>query len=75
MIWTFTNAGATQSVATTQPAAAGPQIESPIAEYGLLGGLRRRIEDWREYPPHGPIAISMASTNQMEPGQDVQTNG
>ena len=51
---------------TTASTMATPQLGALIAEHGILGGLRRRIEEWREYPPHGTVAISTRSSSADE---------
>ena len=61
MIWTTASSIATQVVSqTTLVKDETPRLSALIAEHGLFGGLRRGIEGWREYPPHGPISIRTA---------------
>lgn len=72
MIWTSTTAVATQSLVPVEPDRDGPQLGSLITEHGLIRGVRRRIEEWREYPPHGPISLSKApTTDQMDLEHEV----
>lgn len=73
MIWTTATGMATQVVTQTTLTQESPQLGILIAEHGLLGGLRRRIEDWREYPPHGPVAISTRTGTGMDAQQEHQT--
>jgi hypothetical protein len=75
MIWTSTTAVATQSLTSVEPDPEGPQLGSLIAEHGLIRGLRRRIEDWREYPPHGPISLSTAQSDQLDLEHEALTRG
>ncbi len=72
MIWTSTTAVATQSLVPVEPDRDGPQLGSLITEHGLIRRVRRRIEEWREYPPHGPILLSKApTTDQMDLEHEV----
>lgn len=66
MIWTTASTMATHVAATTTLTQETPQLGVLIAEHGILGGLRRRIEEWRDYPPHGTVAISTRSRNADE---------
>ena len=66
MIWTTATNVATQVVTQSTLTREPPHLGALIAEHGLLGGLRRRIEQWREYPPHGPVAISTAPKRTTE---------
>ena len=75
MIWTSTTGVATQSLVPAEPDPEGPQLGSLIAEHGLIRGLRRRIEDWREYPPHGPISLSKAPSGPMDLEHEVPVHG
>jgi hypothetical protein len=66
MIWTTATGMVTQLVTRTTLTQESPQLGALVAEHGLLGGLRRRIEDWREYPPHGPVTISTRTGTQVD---------
>ena len=67
MIWTSTTAVVTtQVVPPIRLISQRPDLGSLIAELGLLRGVLRHIEDWREYPPHGPLAISRAPHHSVE---------
>ena len=62
MIWTTASSIATQVVSqTTLAKDETPRLGVLIAGHGVFGGLRRSIEGWREYPPHGPISIRNAN--------------
>ena len=69
MIWTTASTMATQVVTQITLTQESPQLGALIAEHGILGGLRRRIEDWREYPPHGTVAISTRSSREVNAEQ------
>lgn len=75
MIWTSTTGVATQSLVPAEADHDGPQLGSLIAEHGLFRGIRRRIEDRREYPPHGPIALSAAPSDHEDLEQQVPVHG
>lgn len=75
MIWTSTTAIATQSLAPAETDRDAVQLGSLISEHGLFRGIRRRIEDWREYPPHGPIALSSALSDHADPEHEVPAHG
>jgi hypothetical protein len=61
MIWTTASSIATQVVSqTTLAKDETPPLSALIAEHGFFGGLRKGVEGWREYPPHGPISIRTA---------------
>ena len=67
MIWTSTTAVVTtQVVPSIRLISQRPHLGTLVAELGLLRGVLRRIEDWREYPPHGPVAISTATHRTVE---------
>jgi hypothetical protein len=66
MIWTTASTMATQVVTQTTLTQETPHLGVLIAQHGVLGGLRRRIEEWREYPPHGTVAISTRSSSDDE---------
>lgn len=73
MIWTTASTMATQVVTQTTLTQETPQLGALIAEHGILGGLRRRIEGWREYPPHGAVAISTRSGRETNAEQITST--
>lgn len=69
MIWTSSTGSAT-IVAPSQPAQNGPRFTELVAQHGVLGGIRQRLDGWRVYPPHGPIALYNTSDPYDSPTFD-----
>ncbi len=75
MIWTSTTVFVGLSPEEERPTT-GPRLRALIAEHGLIRGLHRRVEAWRGYPPHGPIAISKAPAGHgVDLGHEVHVHG